>query len=68
MTGWRLGYAAGPAAVLQQMAKLQQYTFICRPRPAATRGTSGAGYRHGPGRLGIPQKRRSGIRSPLAGI
>jgi aspartate aminotransferase/aminotransferase len=33
MTGWRLGYAAGPPAVLQQMAKLQQYTFICAPAP-----------------------------------
>src|SRR5204862_6806860 len=27
----RLGYAAGPEAVLSQMAKLQQYTFVCAP-------------------------------------
>ena len=33
MTGWRLGYAAGPAAVIEQMAKLQQYTFVCAPSP-----------------------------------
>ena len=33
MTGWRLGYAAGPEAVLSQMAKLQQYTFVCAPSP-----------------------------------
>ncbi len=33
MTGWRLGYAAGPAAVVEQMAKLQQYTFVCAPSP-----------------------------------
>jgi aspartate aminotransferase/aminotransferase len=33
MTGWRLGYVAGPAAVLEQMAKLQQYTFVCAPSP-----------------------------------
>ena len=33
MTGWRLGYAAGPAAVIGQMAKLQQYTFVCAPSP-----------------------------------
>ncbi len=32
-TGWRLGYAAGPAALLAQMAKLQQYTFVCAPAP-----------------------------------
>jgi aspartate/methionine/tyrosine aminotransferase len=33
MTGWRLGYAAGPQAILSQMAKLQQYTFVCAPAP-----------------------------------
>src|SRR5215213_6942277 len=33
MTGWRLGYAAGPEAVVSQMAKLQQYTFVCAPSP-----------------------------------
>ena len=33
MTGWRLGYAAGPAAVVEQMTKLQQYTFVCAPSP-----------------------------------
>jgi len=27
MTGWRLGYAAGPKKILQQMITLQQYTF-----------------------------------------
>ena len=31
MTGWRLGYAAGPADLIQQMTKLQQYTFVCAP-------------------------------------
>ncbi|MCC5829314.1 MAG: aminotransferase class I/II-fold pyridoxal phosphate-dependent enzyme [Phycisphaeraceae bacterium] len=31
MTGWRLGYAVGPAPVLAQMTKLQQYTFVCAP-------------------------------------
>src|ERR687889_751486 len=33
MTGWRLGYAAGPEAVVAQMTKLQQYTFVCAPSP-----------------------------------
>lgn len=32
-TGWRLGYAAGPRALIQQMAKLQQYLFVCAPTP-----------------------------------
>lgn len=31
MTGWRLGYAMGPRAILDQMTKLQQYTFVCAP-------------------------------------
>ncbi len=33
MTGWRLGYAAGPEAVVGAMTKLQQYTFVCAPSP-----------------------------------
>jgi aspartate/methionine/tyrosine aminotransferase len=34
VTGWRMGYAAGPAPVIEQMTKLQQYTFVCAPAPA----------------------------------
>jgi aspartate aminotransferase/aminotransferase len=33
MTGWRLGYAVGPAEIISQMTKLQQYTFVCAPSP-----------------------------------
>lgn len=33
-TGWRMGYAAGPKSLLTQMAKLQQYTFVCAPSMA----------------------------------
>lgn len=31
MTGWRMGYAAGPAILISEMIKLQQYTFVCAP-------------------------------------
>jgi len=31
MTGWRIGYAAGPQCLIEQMTKLQQYTFVCAP-------------------------------------
>lgn len=31
MTGWRLGYVAGPRAIVEQMTKLQQYSFVCAP-------------------------------------
>jgi aspartate aminotransferase len=33
MTGWRLGYAHGPAEVIEAMTKLQQYSFVCAPQP-----------------------------------
>ncbi len=31
MTGWRLGYAVGPRPIIEQMTKLQQYSFVCAP-------------------------------------
>jgi aspartate aminotransferase/aminotransferase len=31
LTGWRLGYATGPKDLMDQMAKIQQYTFVCAP-------------------------------------
>lgn len=34
MTGLRIGYAAGPPEVIAEMAKLQQYTFVCAPHPS----------------------------------
>lgn len=33
ITGWRLGYAAGPKALIDQMSKIQQYTYVCAPAP-----------------------------------
>ncbi|MAE63356.1 MAG: aspartate aminotransferase [Phycisphaeraceae bacterium] len=38
MTGWRLGYAAGPRPIVDQMTKLQQYTFVCAPSMAQLGG------------------------------
>lgn len=34
MTGHRVGYCHGPAHIIQQMLKLQQFTFVCSPHPA----------------------------------
>ena len=31
MTGWRLGFAHGPARLIHEMIKLQQFTFVCAP-------------------------------------
>lgn len=31
MTGWRLGYAAGPKAIISAMTKIHQYCIMCAP-------------------------------------
>lgn len=31
MTGWRLGYVAGPVDILKQMLKIHQYAIMCAP-------------------------------------
>jgi len=36
MTGWRLGYAAAHQSlkpIIEEMTKIQQYTFVCAPTP-----------------------------------
>jgi len=32
-TGWRMGYIAGPKWFTEQIAKFQQYTYVCAPAP-----------------------------------
>lgn len=34
MTGWRLGYACGPAPVMKMMIKLHQFALMCAPTTA----------------------------------
>ena len=31
MTGWRLGYACGPEAIMTQMVKIHQFAIMCAP-------------------------------------
>ncbi|MBI3863835.1 MAG: aminotransferase class I/II-fold pyridoxal phosphate-dependent enzyme, partial [Planctomycetia bacterium] len=38
MTGWRIGWVHGPQHVIQQMLKLQQFTFVCAPHPVQYAG------------------------------
>ncbi len=33
-TGWRMGYAMGPSKLIEHMAKMQQYTYVCAPSMA----------------------------------
>ncbi len=38
MTGWRLGYAAGPGEIIREMTKMQQFSFVCAPSFAQKAG------------------------------
>ena len=38
MTGLRLGFAHGPDHIIQQMIKLQQFTYVCAPQPVQWAG------------------------------
>lgn len=40
ITGWRLGYAHGPRRLIEEMAKLQQFTFVCAPAPVQHAGVA----------------------------
>ena len=31
MTGWRMGYACGPAPIMEQMIKIHQFAIMCAP-------------------------------------
>lgn len=33
VTGWRLGWMHGPAALIDKITMLQQYSFVCAPHP-----------------------------------
>jgi aspartate aminotransferase/aminotransferase len=38
MTGWRLGYVHGPRRLIEEMIKMQQFTFVCAPSMAQYAG------------------------------
>lgn len=47
MTGWRLGYAAANESlknVIEEMIKIQQYTFVCAPAPFQKAAIAALGY------------------------
>ena len=39
MTGWRLGFACAPEAMMEQMNKIHQYTIMCAPRQSQVAAT-----------------------------
>jgi aspartate aminotransferase/aminotransferase len=55
VTGWRLGWIHGPAAIIDKLTMMQQYTFVCAPHPLQWAGLAAmetdmsrqvADYRH----------------------
>ena len=40
ITGWRLGFAAGPAEIIDKMTVLQQFSFVCAPSIAQYAGVA----------------------------
>jgi len=44
MTGWRLGYAAGPADIVREMIKLQQFSFVNAPSMVQEAGLAALDY------------------------
>lgn len=44
MTGWRLGFAHGPKQVIDEMTKLQQFTFVCAPSIVQHAGVAAWNY------------------------
>jgi aspartate/methionine/tyrosine aminotransferase len=44
ITGWRLGFAHGPRQIIEEMTKLQQFTFVCPPSPVQHAGVAALDY------------------------
>jgi aspartate aminotransferase/aminotransferase len=44
MTGWRLGFAHGPKRLIEEMIKLQQFSFVCAPSMVQHAGVAAWDY------------------------
>jgi aspartate aminotransferase/aminotransferase len=44
MTGWRLGFAHGPRRLIQEMTKLQQFSYVCAPSMVQHAGVAAWDY------------------------
>ena len=40
ITGWRIGFAHGPAEIIDVMTRIQPYTYVCAPQPAQWAATT----------------------------
>ncbi len=66
MTGWRLGYAHGPKALLEQMTKLHQITYVCAPSMVQHSGVAAFDVDTGPS-VRTFVRRRNRILEALSG-
>jgi len=44
MTGWRLGFCHGPRHLIEEMIKLQQFTYVCAPSIVQYAGLAACDY------------------------
>lgn len=64
MTGWRVGFAAGPKDLLNEMNTLQQYTFVCAPSFAQKAAVKALEMDHSP-RIEAYRRKRDAIYNGL---
>ena len=57
MTGWRLGWAAGPPEIVRAMTTFQQYTFVAAPTPTPWAGLAAIGVETHVARAAYRKKR-----------
>jgi len=67
MTGWRLGYAHGPARLIQEMAKLQQFSYVCAPSVVQKAGVVALDQDLAP-RVEAYRKKRDAVVAALGGL
>ena len=67
VTGWRLGFVHGPAAIIDKLTMLQQYTFVCAPHPLQWAAVAALDVDMSDERSRIPQPARSGRHWPPRG-
>ena len=62
MTGWRLGFAHGPRRLIEEMIKLQQFTFVCAPSIVQYAGVAAWDYDVSGHRRRLPPQARPHVR------
>jgi aspartate aminotransferase/aminotransferase len=67
LTGWRMGYAHGPKVLIDEMAKLQQFTYVCAPSIAQHGCLAALDYDPAP-MVADYRRKRDRLRTALSGL